>query len=205
MKICGDGVKVTQSLFQTKEGGAIPTSPLQCKVFKCDFKDIRFIFEKYHYKKGHIGGGISFCLSLVFNEQIVGGAVIGKPRHENKYKNCVEIRRMALIDECPKNSESYFLGKIIWYIKKNKIADKILSYSDMSVGHKGTIYKASNFKEIGETSPTLHIFWNGIRYHPRSLTIERPYSYKLREAVKNGEAKKEIGLPKKIFMYELKK
>jgi hypothetical protein len=151
-----------------------------------------------------MGGGISFCLALTFNGETVGGAVVGKPRHGSKYKNCMEIRRMALTDECPKNSESYFLGKIIWWIKKNKFCKNILSYADQSVGHIGTIYKASNFKLIGQTSPSLHIFWKGKRYHPRSLTIDRPYSYLLREAVKTGEAKKIIGLPKNIYIYQLK-
>lgn len=30
----------------------------QYSIAKCDFSDIRDIFEKYHYKGGHIGGGI---------------------------------------------------------------------------------------------------------------------------------------------------
>jgi len=46
-------------------------------------------------------------------------------------------------------------------------------------------YKAGH---IGVTPPSKHIIWNGKQYHMRSLTIDRPYSYALREAVKNGEA-----------------
>lgn len=40
-------------------------------------------------------------------------------------------------------------------------------------------------------------------YHPRSLTIDRPYSYKMREAVKNGEAVVKTGQPKKIWLYQI--
>jgi len=152
-----------------------------------------------------MGGGISFCLALIdVNENIVGGAVIGKPRHESKYKNCVEIRRMACLDNCPKNTESFFLSKVIWYTKKNTLFESVLSYADTSVGHKGTIYKAANFQLIGQTSESKHVFWNGVRYHPRSLTIDRPYSYRLREAVKTGEAKIETGTPKNIYIYVIK-
>lgn len=200
----GESVKVTRSLFQVREGGAVPTSPHSFRVYECRFADIRHIFEEFHYKGGHMGGGISFCLALMNGTEIVGGAVVGKPRHESVYKNCVEIRRMACTEDAPKNSESYFLSKVIWFIKKNKIATSVLSYADTSVGHKGTIYKAANFKLIGQTAPSIHVFWKGKRYHPRSLTIERPYSYELRKAIETGEAIKEVGSPKNIYVYTLK-
>ncbi len=200
---CEDSLMVKQSLFQVANGGSNPTSPLNYKIRECKFKDIRHIFEKYHYKGGHIGGGISFCLALMDGQNIVGGCVAGKPRHESKYKDSIEIRRMALLDECPKNSESYFLSKVIWFIKKNKLAKKVLSYSDQSVGHRGTIYKAANFKLIGETAPSIQVFWKGKRYHPRSLTINRPYSFELRKAVESGEAEIIKGLSKLIFIYEI--
>jgi hypothetical protein len=200
---CGDSLMTKQSLFQVKNGGASPTSPLKYRITVCKFKDIRSIFEKFHYKKGHMGGGISVCFALLDGVDIVGGAVLGKPRHEKKYNGCVEIRRMALLDKCPKNSESYFLSKIIWWIRKNSTYETVLSYADMSVGHTGTIYKAANFQKIGETAPTKHVFWNGVRYHPRSLTVERAYSYRLREAVKTGEAVIETGKPKAIYIYKI--
>lgn len=202
-KKCGNSVMAAQSLFQEMGGGSNPTFSL--KVYPCKFSDIRHIFENFHYKKGHMGGGISLCLALMDKDKIIGGCVVGKLRHDKAYskgdKKVLELRRMALLDEAPKNTESYFLSKVIWYLRKNTDVDEVISYSDLSVGHKGTIYKAANFKLIGETAPSKHVFWNGVRYHPRSLTIERPYSYKLREAVKIGEAKVETGEPKLIFSY----
>lgn len=204
----GDSLIAERDLFQSQYGGAIPTSPLQCRIRGCEFKDIAFIFRKYHYKGDHIGGGISYCIALRYGMKVVGGCVIGKLRQEQAYKNnnkVLELRRMACLDECPKNTESYFLSKIIWFLKKHTDIDEVISYSDMSVGHIGTIYKAANFKLLGETAPTKHIFWKGVRYHPRSLNIERPYSYKLREAVKSGEAVEEMGKPKLIFSYKITK
>ena len=154
-------------------------------------------------------GGISHCLAIMDKEVVVGGVVIGKPRHEKKYSgdgkiNVVELRRMALLDACPKNTESYFLGKVHWWLKKNTDIERVISYSDLSVGHIGTIYRASGYKLIGETAKSKHVFWEGKRYHPRSLTIDRPYSYRLRDAVKDGSATIEIGEPKLIFEYLLK-
>ena len=39
----------------------------------------------------------------------------------------------------------------------------------------------------------------------RSLTIDRPYSYEMREDVKNGKAIVKTGEPKIIWMYDLSK
>jgi len=176
-----------------------------CEIKTCKFSDIRHIFEEYHYKGGAMGGGISMCFAMFVNGFLMGGSVMGKPRHEKKYKNCIDIRRMACLDISPKNSESWFLSQIIKWSASNMNYDYVLSYSDKTVGHKGVIYKASNFSLVGETSPTKYIEWNNKTYHPRSLSIDRPYSYKLREAVNNGEATIKTGLPKKIWIYKISK
>jgi hypothetical protein len=175
----------------------------QCKIMLCEFANISHIFKDFHYKSDNMGGGISVCFAMFIGNKLVGGSVLGKPRHEKKYKNCIDIRRMACLDESPCNSESYFLGQIIKWISCNTDYDNVLSYSDLTVGHVGTIYKASNFKLVGETTPTKYVEWNGKTYHPRSLTIDRDYSYKMREAVKTGEAVIHTGLPKKIWMYKI--
>jgi hypothetical protein len=176
-----------------------------CQIYECKFKDIISIFENYHYKKGHMGGGISMCFAMTIKDKLSGGAVLGKPRHQNKYKNCIDIRRMACLDESLKNSESWFLGAIIKWVAIKTEYNYVLSYSDKTVGHEGIIYKASNFKCIGETAPTKYVEWNGKIYHPRSLSIDRDYSYRMREDVKKGKAVIKTGLPKKIWIYEITK
>ena len=176
-----------------------------CKIMECHFSDIRHIFQEFHYKKDHMGGGISMCFAMLINNVLVGGSVLGSPRHEKKYKNCIDIRRMACIDSAPHNSESYFLGQIIKYISCNTNYDNVLSYSDLTVGHIGTIYKASNFKNIGLTTPTKYVKWKGKVYHPRSLSIDRDYSYKLRIAIQTGEAVIKTGLQKNIWLYPINK
>ena len=193
---------------QPVEGGSIPTVALQTpslnfRVEEARFSEIRTVFERFHYKRGHMGGGISICYSAKsVDGLLLGGMVVGKPRHAGRYKGLLEIRRMALLDICPKNSESRFLSVAIRLLKR-KFPDYcgVLSYADETVGHQGTIYKAANFCLTGKTSPSLHVWWHGKRYHPRSLTIERPYSYRLREAMKSGEARLETGKPKSIWEY----
>ena len=54
----------------------------------CKFANISHIFKKFHYKSDNMGGGISVCFAMFINYKLVGGSVLGKPRHEKKYKNC---------------------------------------------------------------------------------------------------------------------
>lgn len=176
-------------------------------VFECDFEHINFIFKKNHYKSNHMGGDITNCFALheksLFGS-IVGGAVYGPPRHDVYGVSVLDLRRFALEEYCPKNSESYFLSRTIKILYKKYGHLRILTFADETQGHLGTIYKACNFKKIGETQPSKHIVWNGQQYHMRSLTIDRPYSLRLREAIKNGEAEIVRGLKKHKFMYDTK-
>ena len=108
----------------------------------------------------------------------------------------MKLRRIA---------KAIFLGRIIKWITNETDYNFVLSYSDMTQGHKGTIYKASNFREIGKTAATKYVDWKGTIYHPRSLSIDRDYSYRMREAVITGEAVIKVGLPKIIWLYDIKR
>lgn len=177
----------------------------KCVVKTCKFKDIRHIFEWYHYKKWAMWWWISMCFAMFIDGELVWWSVLGKPRHEKKYKNCIDIRRMACLDSAPFNSESYFLWQIILWCAINTDYNYVLSYSDNTVWHIWTIYKASNFKCIWETTPTKYVEFGEKIYHPRSITIDRPYSYILREAIKTWEAKVKTWLKKIIWLYEISK
>ena len=147
-----------------------------------------------------MGGGISVCFAMYMDGKMVGGSVLGLPRHQKKYPNAIDIRRMACLDSSPQNSESYFIGQIKKWLRDNTEHESILSYSDPTVGHNGTIYKASGFYLAGQTNESKCVEWGDKTYHPRSLSIDRPYSYKLREAVKSGEAVVKTGLKKNIWV-----
>lgn len=174
----------------------------QYEIIECKFSHIKDVFLKNHYKAEHMGGGISHCFALVLNGVVCGGAVYGLPRHAIYGDDVLDLRRFALNDDCIKNSESYFLARTIKILNKKYKNLKILTFADKTQGHIGTIYKACNFKLIGETKPSKHILWNGKQYHMRSLTIDRPYSYKLRDALKNNQASLVTGLIKYKFMYD---
>jgi hypothetical protein len=133
-----------------------------------------------------------------------------------KESDMVELRRLVCIDDTPRNTESYFIGKTIRWLKKNTDYKVIVSYADPHHGHSGTIYKASNFKHIGMTQAGKIIDWNGRRYHDKSVrdinrsifkrTGERVLvssAVKMKQALESGEAKFVETPPKHIYVYPL--
>ncbi|HUU87355.1 MAG TPA: DNA (cytosine-5-)-methyltransferase [Candidatus Glassbacteria bacterium] len=74
-------------------------------------------------------------------------------------------------------------------------------------GYTEGITDNQRFKAIGNgwTVDVIAHILKGLKDHPRSLTIDRPYSYKMREAVKTGEAIVEKGKPKILYKYEIKR
>ena len=49
-----------------------------------------------------------------------------------------------------KNTESYFIGKTLKMLRRDWLKGIVVSYADKEYGHSGVIYKASNFKMVGE-------------------------------------------------------
>ncbi len=197
---------VTQRTFQFEEEGSIPISPHLLRIRPGKFREFSELLEKYHYKHSKIGGSISHNLVLEFEDRVYGGAVLGPMRHQNSYEDdAIEIRRMVLHPDCPQNTASYFLAKIIWWLRKNTDVGMIYTFSDQTVGHVGTCYRAANFQYVRDTPPTKHVRWQDKLYHPRSLTVDRPYSYRLRKAVEEGDAEIINGKPKSLFAYEIKR
>ena len=120
---------------------------------------------------------------------------------------------MCCIDDTPTNTESFFIGKTLRWLKQNTDCEVIISYSDLHQGHEGTIYKASNFINIGQSPASRVLMVDGKEFHGRSMNNKhRPYGRALKrrwEAKKAGA--KDDGIfyvdrkPKNIYVYYLNK
>lgn len=157
-------------------------------------KSIQSFIEKYHYS--HSCNGIQGleCFALFrpgkFNiPEMVGAmmyAIPSMPNTAKKYNpinpdRCVELRRLVNVDEAPPNSESFFVGKTIKWLRQNTNYEVIVSFADLHYGHSGVIYRASNFEYIGQTSPGRVLMVDGKEYHSRSLSQPiKPYSREIR-------------------------
>ena len=158
-------------------------------------KSIKNFIEKHHYSHNVNGIQHLICFGL-FKEgsfglpKMIGAmmyAIPSMPNTAKKYyppepSKCIELRRLVCIDETPKNTESYFIGQTFKLLKKLTDYKVIVSFADEEYGHKGVIYKATNFQHCGKTSPGRTLIVDGEEYHARSLNQPiKPYSREIRK------------------------
>jgi hypothetical protein len=124
-----------------------------CSVRRCSINEVD-VFIKAHYLRRR-PAIIMLCLIVEHCGVPIGCIVYSAPPREaeKRYGGKVwELSRLFLLDEIPKNAETWVIGKSIRWIKKyNKEVKFLLSYADPSVGHNGTIYKAANWRQDGKT------------------------------------------------------
>lgn len=162
--------------LQLPDGGANPTPALQ---FDSEWR------KKTRVRPGTIGEVKKFLLAhylrkrpaipllvLVATHADRGelGCVVysAPPRQADKRYGGVtwELARVYLLDEVPRNAETWLIAQSIRHIKKCFPYVKfLLSYADPSAGHSGTIYRAGGWKPDGKT--------DGERKTPRMDLVDR--------------------------------
>lgn len=178
---------------------------------------VRDFIEQHHYSHNINGLMSSYCFAMYDQQQqMVGAMIYGKLGMANawkKYGNSIdavmELRRLVLVDDTPKNSESYFIGRTLRWLKANTAVTTIVSYADPNYGHSGVIYRATNFKHAGMTAPGKVIIWNGKKYHDKAIRTKykgelKPFAKRLRQALEDGEAHYAKQLPKHIYVKNLR-
>ena len=127
----------------------------------------RDFIEKWHYSRNVNGLTISQIFGLFYEKNLIGAMIYGSLAMANQWKKyaeeeskVVELKRLCCIDKTPKNTESYFIGKTLRWMKQNSDYDLVVSYADTYYGHEGTIYKASNFRHMGLTTKGKVIDYN---------------------------------------------
>jgi len=108
---------------------------------------------------------IGVCAFAVPCSEYVRSSVFGK-----EYKNrVIELHRLHILDCTPKNTESWFISRCLRLLKKDKPEIwAVISFSDLSEGHKGVVYKAANAYYVGVTTSRLFfVDLTGRLRHPR--------------------------------------
>lgn len=120
----------------------------KCSVVECD----AFIHAHYLAKRPAI---VLLCLIAEREGKPIGCIVYSAPPREadKRYGGKVwELARLYLLDEIPKNAETWLIGQSVRHIKReHKEVHCLLSYADPSAGHSGTIYRAANWLSDGMT------------------------------------------------------
>ena len=181
---------------------------------------VRKFLKKWHYSDYvNIQEKHTFCLFRDGNfgiPEMIGvciytrpaGPSAGQAYHPQAPDRVLELRRLCLIDDTPKNAESYFVGRTLRWLRKNTNWEFVLSYADEEQGHTGVIYRASNFKYLGKTKAGKTLEVDGKAFHIRTLSmLDRPYGVEINKRYKEKDPDVKIlqTLPKHIYTYILKK
>jgi hypothetical protein len=160
--------------------------------------DIKEFIEKYHYSKSINGVKVCYCFGLYNEDKLVGASLFGYlsttawKKYGEKEQDVIELRRLVTLDECPRNTESWFIARCLKIIKKENKHKICISYADRRFGHIGYIYQASNWNYLGVTpSDKVYVTPEGKEYHSRALRTKykgeyKPFVKKLRELNDNG-------------------
>ena len=175
----GDSVRVAQPLFPVEGQGSIPMSPLQFEI-----KIINVPLAINLNKLWHSRLPIIKSSNIFRNTHNISFGAI--------YKNCyfavgiwtspvarllnglnyLELRRLAISNDAPKNTASRMI-KIMTILIKKQMPEivKLISYQDTEV-HAGIIYKASGWSINGYTK-NIGIGWNNRRRNKMQTTSDK--------------------------------
>lgn len=162
-----------------------------------DSASSRKIVERYHYS-GKCTQNSQIHFGVFLNGRLEGalqfGPSIDKRRMAQNlgigFNESIELNRMALSDNCPKNSESRALSICLRILKKKYPFLKIvISFADACQCGDGTIYRASGFKlHSYKVNTSLLMMPNGEIVAKKSLDdkLSSDGKYLSSVAIKNG-------------------
>ena len=160
MEPSGGSLAVEQSLFQVIDGSANLTSPLQLEIEIIKAKLACEMNKEWHSRlpdihwSNVVRNTHYVCFGAKFNGQWYAVGIWSSPVAQNRFKDgkqMLELRRLAICKDAPKNTATRMIGVMVKMIhKKFPEINRLISYQDTEV-HTGTIYKASNWIIGGES------------------------------------------------------
>lgn len=146
-----DDVTVAYPLFQGDWGGSTPTSTLDLYIEKIDLRLAKRLNALWHSRLPRMGTGcveaMGFpCFGALFGNRWYAVAIWSHPVARNlPQQTWLELRRLAIAPNAPKNTASRMLAVMVRMLRKQKPEiERLVSYQDMDV-HSGCIYKAAGW------------------------------------------------------------
>lgn len=136
------------------------------------------MIKKYHYSNT-LPKLNKYFVGFHLNNELVGVVTLGwgtRPKHTIQRifpsldtKDYLEIGRMCMTEEMPRNSESQMLSQLVKWLKTNLPEIKILfTWADGMVGKVGYVYQASNFIYAGYSGGEMYMK-DGVKIHVRQM------------------------------------
>jgi len=180
--------------------------------------EVRAYIEALHYSKSVNGLKISQCYGLYTADgSLIGAAIFGQlsttawKRYADDEASVVELRRMVVADNCPRNTNTWFMSRALKHLKRAHNYKICVSYADPAHGHIGIVYQAANWVYAGTTAVDVVLETpEGKRYHSRAMRTKyngrlKPFAERLQELHRNGLLK-EVKVPgKHVYLYPLHK
>lgn len=150
---------------------------IQYEVKKIPCKTAKEYIIKNHYSHG-CHNAPSPCYGLFDGQSLIGVLMFATPcseavrasvfGEEHKSK-VIELHRLHILDVTPKNTESWFISRCLKLLLSDKPQIRaVISFSDLTEGHTGVIYKTTNAFHCGQTGKaTFYIDESGRLRHPR--------------------------------------
>ena len=92
----------------------------------CTRNQIADFIEQWHYSQNINGVVSDYCFSLLDGSTLIGAMIYGKiamadvwKKYADNESDLIELRRLCCIDDTPKNTESYFIGQTLRWLKQN--------------------------------------------------------------------------------------
>ena len=136
------------------------------------------MIQKYHYSNT-LPKLNKYYLGFFLNKNLCGVVTLGwgtRPKHTIKrifpsldVNDYLEIGRMCMLDEMPRNSETQMLSQLIKWLKINHSEIKILfTWADGMLGKVGYVYQAANFIYAGYSTGEMYMK-DGVKIHVRQM------------------------------------
>jgi len=142
-------------------------------------RDAKGFVREHHYART-CPSSTKYALGLYENGQLVGTGIWGygvRPKHTIKKmfpsldtRDYLELNRLCLLGECGKNSESWFISRMIHWIRaEHPEIVLVFSWADGMRERPGIIYQASSFYYGGFIKSEFYVNQYGQVVHPRLL------------------------------------
>jgi len=137
-------------------------------------------FVREHHYAVESPSTTKLAFGLFEDDLLLGIATFGygtRPRHTISYlfpslgtNDYLEINRLCLLDECPRNTETWFLTRCLQIVKMHFPNVKVIfTWADGLRGKPGYIYQAASFLYGGFIWSEFYRTQDGEVVHPRLL------------------------------------
>lgn len=167
--------RLAHPLYQTGDGGSIPTSSLDLRFSVIDLKLAKPLNRLWHSRfPEYGGGGCRICFAAEHAGIWYAIAIWSNPSSPKLPQiSWMMLKRFAIAPDRPDNTASRMMGWMIREIgRRFPEVQMLVSYSDPET-HDGSIYRATGWQHDGETKRVGLMWHNRSREHSKNAPPRR--------------------------------